>query len=148
MSLSPPPTVPRFGVRESVLIKQHQTNVPRHLLDDNVVDHVVCLKAEIQSHIVLSNENDEFYTIMIYPCLRRLVCLSMESPTWWRFSLCLNGRSLVFWWRDAQLVCEFQMWSRQCWQWKSHWSQGHKRRFCRMWSTISWKHFMMYIQSN
>ena len=32
----------------------------------------------------------------------------MESPTLWRFNFCLNGSSLVFWWRDAPLVCEFQ----------------------------------------
>ena len=42
-------------------------------LGDNVVDHVVCLKVEFLSHTVLSNENGEFYTTIIYPYLNRYV---------------------------------------------------------------------------
>ena len=97
-------------------------------LDGNIVDHV-CLKAEFLWHTVLSNENGEFYTYDIYPYLNRSVCLLMGSPTWWRFSFCSTGSSLVFWWRDAPLVREFQMWGRRCKQWDSHWFQGHKKRF-------------------
>ena len=42
------------------------------------------------------------------------------------------------WWRDAPLVCEFQMWGRPCKQWDSHWFQGRKMRFCGIWSTMLW----------
>ena len=111
----------------------------RHRLHgDNIVDHVVCLKAEFLWHTVFSKENGEFYTYDIYPYLNRSVCLLMGSPTWWRFTFCSNGSSLVFWWRDAPLVREFQMWGRRCKQWDSHWFQGHKMRFGGIWSTMSW----------
>ena len=53
----------------------------------------------------LSNENGEFYTYGIYPYLNRLVCLLMDSPTWWRFSFCSSGSSLVcsmMTWRTAR----------------------------------------------
>ena len=60
----------------------------RHRLHgDDIVDHVVCLKAEFLWHTVLSNENGEFYTYDIYPYLNRSVCLLMGSPLWWRFTL-------------------------------------------------------------
>ena len=36
---------------------------------DNIVDHVVCSKAEFLWHTVLSNEHDEFYTYGLYPHL-------------------------------------------------------------------------------
>ena len=111
---------------------------------DNVVDHVVCLKAEFLWHTGLSNENGEFYTYDIYPYLNRTVCLLIASPTWWGSSFSLSGSSLVFWWRDALLVCEFQMWGRRCKQWDSDWFQGRKIRFCGIWSTMSWEHFMIY----
>ena len=39
---------------------------------------------------------------------------------WWRFSFCLSGSFLVFCWRDAPLVREFQMWGRRYKQWVSH----------------------------
>ena len=111
----------------------------RHRLHgDNIVDHVVCLKAEFLWHTFLSNENGEFYTYDIYPYLNRSVCLLMGSPTWWRFTFCSSGSSLVFWWRDAPLEREFQMWGRRCKQWDSHWFQGHKMRFGGIWSTMSW----------
>ena len=71
---------------------------------DNEVDHAVCLQAEFQMHTVLSNENDKFYTTMIYLCFSRSVCFSMGSPAWWRFGLCSSGSSLVSRWRDAPLV--------------------------------------------
>ena len=105
---------------------------------ENVVDHVVCLKAEFLWHTGLSNENGEFYTYDIYPYLNRSVCLLIGLPTWWGFSFCLSGCSLVFWWRDAPLVREFQMWGRRCKQWDSHWLQGRDKRFCGIWSTMSW----------
>ena len=54
------------------------------------------------------------------PYLNRSVCLLMGSPTWWRFTFCSSGSSLVFWWRDAPLVREFQMWGRRYKQWDSH----------------------------
>ena len=73
-------------------------------LSDNEVDHAVCLQADFQMHAVLSNENDKFYTTMIYPCFSRSVCFSMGSPAWWRFGLCSSGSSLVPRWRDAPLV--------------------------------------------
>ena len=94
-------------------------------LGDNVVDHVVCLKVEFLSHTTISNKNGDFYAIMIYPYLNRSVCLLMGSPTWWRFSFCLSGSSLVLWWRDTPLVREFQMWGHRCKQWVSRWFQGH-----------------------
>ena len=70
-----------------------------------IVDHVVCLKAEFLWHTVLSNENGEFYTYGIYPYLNSSVCLLMGSPTWWRFSFCSSGSSLVcsmMTWRTAR----------------------------------------------
>ena len=63
---------------------------------------------------------------MIYPCFSRSVCFSMGSPAWWRFGLCSSGSSLVFRWRDAPLVREFQMWRRRCKQIDPHWFQGIK----------------------
>ena len=33
-------------------------------------------------HTALSNENDKFYTIMIYPCFCRSVCFSMGLSAW------------------------------------------------------------------
>ena len=36
--------------------------------------------AKLQRHTALSNENDKFYTTMIYPCFSRSVCFSMRSP--------------------------------------------------------------------
>ena len=118
----------------------------RHRLHgDNIVDHVVCLKTEFLWQAVLSNENGEFYTYDIYPYLNRSVCLLMGSPTWWRFTFCSSRSSLVFWWRDAPLVREFQMWGRRCKQWDSHWFQGHKMRFGGIWSTMSWQHFLIYL---
>ena len=62
---------------------------------DYIVDHVVWLKVEFLWHTVLSSENGEFYTYGIYPYLNRSVCLLMGSPTWWRFSFCSSGSSLV-----------------------------------------------------
>ena len=115
-----------------------QSNCSHRLHGDNIVDHAVCLKAEFLWHTVLSNENGEFYTYDIYPYLNRSVCLLMGSPTWWRFTFCSSGSSLVFWWRDAPLVREFQMWGSRCKQWDSQWFQGHKMRFGGIGSTMSW----------
>ena len=75
---------------------------------DNVVDHVVCLKAEFLWHTVLSNENGEFYTYGIYPYLNRSVCLLTGSPLLSiidRFSFCSSGCFLVcsmMTWRTAR----------------------------------------------
>ena len=63
----------------------------------------------------------------------RLVCFSMESSSWWRYDPCLSGSSLVFQWRDAPLVCDFQMWSHWCQLWYSNKLHGHKMRFCGIW---------------
>ena len=104
----------------------------------------MCSKVEFLSHTVLSNENGELYTTMIYPYLNRSVCLLMGSPTWWRFSFCLKESSLVFWWRDTPLVREFQMWGHRCKQRVSRWFQGHKMRFRGIWSTMSSQNFMIY----
>ena len=109
------------------------------------VDHAVCLKVEFQKHPVLSNENGEFYTTMRHPCLSRSVCFSMRLPAWWRFGLCSSGSFLVSRWRDAPLVPEFQMWCRKCKQIDPHWFQGCQMGFCWMWSTISWKYFIIYL---
>ena len=111
---------------------------------DYEVDHAVFLEVEFQMHTVLFNENGEFYTTMIYPCFSRSVCFSMWSPAWWRFDLWLSGSSLVSRWRDALLVREFQMWRRRCKQIDPNWFQGRQMGFCWMWSTISWKYFMIY----
>ena len=82
--------------RQSVLIELHQSGVIAWR-QCTWVDHVVCLKVEFLSHTVLSNENGEFYTSMIYLYLNRLVCLLMGSPNWWRFRFYLSGSSFVFW---------------------------------------------------
>ena len=92
----------------------------------NEVDHAVCLKVEFQMHTVLSNENDKFYTTMIYPCFSRLVCVSMGSPAWWRFGLSSSGSSLMSRWRDAPRAHEFQMLRRRCKQIYPHWFRGVK----------------------
>ena len=61
-------------------------------------------------HTVLSNENGEFYTAMIYPCFSRSVCFSMGSPAWWRFGpqarvpACLDDVTLC---SCAKLKCDF-----------------------------------------
>ena len=104
---------------------------------NQAVDHVVCLKAEFQMHIVLSNENRKFYTSMIYLCFSRSVSFSMGSPAWLRFNLCASQSSLVSRWRDAPPVREFQMWRRRCKQIDPHWFQGRQMRIWWMWSTIS-----------
>ena len=42
----------------------------------------------------------------VYPYLNRSVCLLVGSPTWWRFSFCSNGSSLVcsmMTWRTARV---------------------------------------------
>ena len=111
---------------------------------DNEVDHVVCLKAKIQLHTVLSNEKGKFYTTMIYPCFSRSVYFSMGSPAWWRFGLCSSRSSPESRWRDAPLVREFQMWRRRCKQINSHWFQGRQMRFWWTRSTLSWKYVMIY----
>ena len=105
------------------------------------------LKVGFLLHTVLSHENDKFYTIMTYPCFSRSVYFAMGSLAWWRFGLWSSGSSLVFpgeWWRDAPLVREFQMWRRRCKQTHSHWFRGRKMRFCWIWSTMSWKLFIIY----
>ena len=112
---------------------------------DNDVDRAVCLKVEFQMHTALSNENGEFYTAMLYPCFSRSVCFSMVSPAWWRFGLCSSGSSFVSRWRDMTLVREFQMRRRRCKQIDPHWFQGRQMGFCWMWSTISWKYFIIYL---
>ena len=73
-------------------------------LGDNIIDHVVCLKAGFLWHTVLSNENDEFYTYNIYPYLHRSVCLLMGSPTWWRFTLLFKREfpRVLMMWRTAR----------------------------------------------
>ena len=110
------------------------------------VDHGVCLKAEFLLYTILSNEHDKFYTTITDSFFSRSVCFSMRSPSWWRFALCSSGSSLVFpgeWWRDASLVCEFQMWSRVnkqiCIDFRDV-----KCLFWWLWSAISWKHFIIY----
>ena len=46
----------------------------RHLLGDSDVDYALCLSAEVLLHTVLCNENDKFYTTMIYPCINSCIC--------------------------------------------------------------------------
>ena len=110
VSQSPPPPVtkmrvPVFFLRETGRVKSNCARPASSATrGDNEVDHTVCLQAEFQMHAVLSNENDKFYTIMIYPYFSRSVCFSMGSPAWWRFGLCSSGSSLVSRWRDAPLV--------------------------------------------
>ena len=127
-----------FFFREPERVNRTASEWRHRLHGDNIVDNVVRLKAEFLWNTVLSNENVEFYIYDIYPYLNRSVCLLMGSPTWWRFTFCSSGSSLVFWWREAPLVREFQIWGRRCKQWDSHWFQGHKMRFGGIWSTMSW----------
>ena len=95
-----------FCGKQNELIELHPARAAS-LLGDNVVDHVVCLKAQFLWHAVLSNANGEFYTYDIYPYLNRSVCL-LTSRRWiaylMKFSFCLSGSSPVCWWRDAPLV--------------------------------------------
>ena len=125
-----------FFVAASRACKSNGTRVTSSF-GDSVVDHGVCLKTEYLSHTILSNESGEFYTTVIYRFLNRSVCLSIGSPTWWRFSFCLSGSCLVFWWHDAPLVREFQMWGHRCKQWVSRWFQAHKMRSHGIWSIMS-----------
>ena len=76
----------------------------RRLHGDNIIDHVVCLKAEFMWHTVFSIENGEFYTYDIYPYLNRSVCLLMGSPTWWRFYLLFKQEfpRVLMTWRTAR----------------------------------------------
>ena len=73
-------------------------------LGDNIVDYVVCLKAEFLWYTVLSNENGEFYTYDIYPYLNRSVCLLMGSLSWWRFTLLFKREfpRVLMTWRTAR----------------------------------------------
>ena len=84
-----------FCGRQSVFIELHSDW--RHLLGDNVVDHVVFLKAEFLSHTFLSNK------YVGKSLLESSVCFS----TWWSLSHWSSGISLVFWWRDTPLVHGF-----------------------------------------
>ena len=111
---------------------------------DNEVDHAVSLKVEFQMHTVLSNGNGKSYITMIYLCFSRSVCFSMDHLLDRRFGLFLSGSSLISWCCDTPLVREFQMWRRRCKQIDSHWFQGRQMRFWWMWSTISWKYFIIY----
>ena len=111
---------------QSVSIELHQSGV---ITWRQFCQSCGVIKNWISWHTVLFNGNGDFYTYDLYPHLNRSVCPLMGSPTWWRFSFCSSGSSLVFWWRDASLVQEFQMWGRRCKQWDSHWFQGHKMRF-------------------
>ena len=132
-------------LQETVRVKLNcarRTSSASH--EDNEVDHAVCLKAEFQMHTYLSNENGKFYTTMIYPCFSRLVCFSMGSLTSWRFGLCSSGSSLKSQWHDTGLMRKFQMWHHRCKQIDLHWIQGCQMHFWRMWSTISWKYFIIY----
>ena len=69
-------------------------------------------KLNFRYTLSFSNENDKFYTTMIYPCFSRSVCFSMGSPAWWRFSLCSSGNSLVsrvpMTWRSARARANFK----------------------------------------
>ena len=98
----------------------------------------MCLKAEFLWYTVLSNENGEFYTYSMHPYLNRSVCLWMGWPTYEGLAFVQAGvpSCAPWWWRDAPLVREFQMWDRRCKQWDSHWFQGRKIRFCGIWSTM------------
>ena len=122
----PPPAakvhVPVFSGSQSVSIELHQSGVIACMATTSSITWCVyklnfCGNLSFPTKI----ENGEFYTYDIYPNLNRSVCLLMGSPTWWRFTFCSSGISLVFWWRDAPLVREFQMWGRRCKQWDSHW---------------------------
>ena len=68
-----------FCGRQGILIQLYHTGVPRRLPDYNsVLDHVACLKAELLSRTVLSNENGEFYTSMIHA----VNITSTADPNW------------------------------------------------------------------
>ena len=59
-----PHGVPRL-LRETGRVNRTAPHSGRHLLDNNVVDHVVCLKAEFLSRTAISNKNGEFCTTII-----------------------------------------------------------------------------------
>ena len=61
-----------------------------------------------------------------------------------KIGLYSSGSSLTSRWRDVTLVREFQMWCRRCKQIDLRWFQGRLMRFWWMWSTISWKYFIIY----
>ena len=61
--------------RETEHVNRTASEWRHRLHGDNIVDHVVCLKAEFLWHTVLSNENGEFYTYDIYPYLMKVFLL-------------------------------------------------------------------------
>ena len=143
VSQSPPPPNMRVPVflRETVRVKSNCARPASSATrGENEVDHAVCLQAEFQMHTVFSNENDKFYTIMIYPCFSRSVCFLMGSPAWWRLVFVQAGVPSCP--DDVTLrscTREFQMWRCKCKQIDPHWFQGRQMRFWWMLSTISWK---------
>ena len=137
--------VPVFSGKQSVLIELHQSGVIawrpwQHPRSCGV------FKAEFLWHTVLSNKNGEFYTYSMYLHLNRSVCLLMDRPLDEGLAFVQAGvpSCAPWWWRDAPLVREFQMWDRRCKQWDSHWFQGRKMRFCGIWSTMLRLHSVMY----
>ena len=80
---------------------------------------------------------------MIYPCFSRSVCFQRDCLLG-EFGFWSSRSSLLSQWHDAHVAREFQMWRRRCKQIDPHWFQGRQVRFSWMWSTTSWKCFMIY----
>ena len=114
-----------------------QTSV-KVIPDANLINHIVCIKMDFWGTLSFPMLM-ETSTHMIYThiCIRtgRYIFL-IGSPTWWRFSFYSSGSFLVCWWHDAPLVHELQMWGHRCKQWDSYGFEGHKMRFCGIWSTM------------
>ena len=72
------------------------------------------------------------------------VGMFFKGFAWWRFRFCSSGSSLMSRWCNVPLVREFQMWRHRYKQRDPHWFQGRQMRFWWMWSTISWKYFIIY----
>ena len=75
-----------FFFREPERVNRNASEWRHHLHDDNIVDHVVYLKAEFLWHTVPSNENGEFYTCEVADVnngipidFRVIKCVSVES---------------------------------------------------------------------
>ena len=106
-------------------------------------DLAVCLKAEFQMHTVVSNKMANS-TQLSY--IR--VSAGRYVFQWDRLldeGLAFVQAGVLSWrWRDVPLEREFQMWCRRCKQLDPHWFQGRQMRFWWMWSTISWRYFMIY----
>ena len=105
--------------------------VPTHPAPTEFI-HLTNFKSQLASNVyygVLFGRIRWLYFFLDVHDFRFVCFFSMGSSSWWRYDPCLSGSSLVFQWRNAPLVRDFQMWSRWCQLWDSHGLHGRKMRF-------------------